>query len=475
MPTSKGSQAQYANDYDFLQALANVAKNHEDWPIASLAPTLVAMSVEELPKRGDPLLLYTEDTCRDYHSVFQYFLVRYRDYMVDLLNLTNPKPDAKEPDMPNANKPATTINLEELPGQTFFVGYMLWKLATGFGFQVYLHSIQSHLEDPRRRSPPDPLPGSDPETDAATQCNQEVKATLTYAGKDGALPLWVAYRDWILLIVSHFQAGSYLQDFACSPLCEPGRPLCIRVLVGTAVGESILPIEEYLRSEYFPGDEKTKADIISFVSDALSFKKQHGLAVKALAYWTEQRPSKYTRWARNNYCERLKSHIIALMGSSDDPLYSKLQNDIKGLCDVWVKTFVNPIDIRARRRAHKGITKLLKDVVENLSTKLFKYGDVANFTTYFGGTLHCESCLASLLDPQTRESLAGIVGFEKILKKTKVGRLRYNQSIFIVYISFYRAWDMSLVYQNAHVLHATSFSPFYQPLILSAHKDHITL
>ena len=419
----EGSKVQYANDHDFLRALQSVAENHESWSIASLAPKLTAMSHAELPKRGRPLFLYTEDTCSEYHLLFRFFLIKYQDLVKELSSYTNPK----------LNLSATPPNLKHLPGYIFFVGHMLWKMATGYAFEIYLRSIQNHLEDPRR-SPPGSLPalapGSDAEVDPATQCNQELQATYTRADKDGGVPLWVAYRDWVLLSVNHFEAGSALQDFVCSSRCQPGQPLCIRVLVGTAVGDRIMPIEQYLKSEHFPADDETKAEIAKFVSKARSLKRQHGLAVRVWTYWTEQRPIKQTRDAQNSFCEKLRSYINAFV-NTDPTAYGEFQTKIRTLCDKWAN-LNDDIGKRARVKVRNTITSEIQKIVTDLSKALVEYGDVADLTDNFGGTLHCESCLASLLDSRTRQSLAGNEGFQKILKKTKVSCLRYHQYIFII-------------------------------------------
>lgn len=416
----EGSKAQFASDYDFLRALKNVVENHDSWAIGLLAPQLTAMSRTALPKRGSPLFLYTEDTCTEYHLLFCFFLVKYQEYIKDLANCTDPK----------LNPSATLPNLEHLPSYIFFVGHMLWKMANGYAFEIHLHNIHSRLVDPRR-SPPDSLstlaPGSDPETDPATQCNQDIQATYTAADKDGGVPVWVAYRDWILLNVNYFEAGSTLLDFVCSPRCQLGKPLCIRILVGTAVGDRTMPIVEYLQSEHFPADDETKATIVKFVSKALSLKKQYGFAVKIWTYWIEQRPQKHTRHALIHFCERLRTHIDEFV-KTDPTAYETFQKEVRDLCDQW-STNAEKLRKYARRRVRNTINDKIQKIVADLTRALAKYGDVADLTDKFGGTLHCESCLGSLLDSRTRESLADIEGYQRILKKTKVKCLRYHQYI----------------------------------------------
>ncbi|KJA12609.1 hypothetical protein HYPSUDRAFT_210323 [Hypholoma sublateritium FD-334 SS-4] len=82
-----------------------------------------------------------------------------------------------------------------------------------------------------------------------------------------------------------------------------------------------------------------------------------------------------------------------------------------------------------REELAEEITQKFKGMVESLGQELVQYGAVADIQARFRGTLHCEASLASLLDPQTRQSLAGNSDLQAVLDCTKAGLRAHHWNI----------------------------------------------
>lgn len=415
------TKAQHANDHDFLNALANVVRNHSAWNIPDSAPKLAILSQKELPKRGSPISIYTKVTSGEFHALLCLFLKQYRTLIEKLSN------DCK----PNSKEPGVLPNIENIPGRIFILGYMLWKMASGYAFELYLRNIQDLLVDPRD-SPlvPKPKldPEADPEADSAAECSEELQATFPFVGRGGPVFLWMAYRDWVLLMVAPFEAVSTLQDFSRSPNFDSTKPTSIRILLGTNAGSKILPLKEYFNSDHFPADAATKSLISTYVVTAITVRKQLEIVFKAYANWTPEL-DKHTRTVARSRCKILNEHINSL-ANTDVGLYRDFETEIKKMTTKWLNEKPRKIGKTARKTLRRAITSKLHEVLDHLCAQDVAHGSIAELTTNFNGTLHCESCLASLLDPRTRDSLVGKKGFEAVLTETEVGS--YPFCIFVI-------------------------------------------
>lgn len=418
------SRTQYNNDHDLLTAIANIDKSHPGWALPRLIPNLISMSLT-LPIRGSPLSLYTSDTYTEFHSFLCLLLKQFRIFIEDLQNLT--KPQLGQSDEPP--------NIRQLVGKIFVLGYALWKMAGGYAFEVHMRNIEHLLPNPRSllsRMSSNLTPVSDREVDL----DDELEATLSSLANGSPASLWMAYRNWVLLMVVHFEAASILRQFIRSPHFNH-RPISMKVMVGKRVSKEFMPLDEYFKSEYFPGDTATKDLIANFVAKALALKKQCIFAVRALDTWEKMLATEHQE-TRRQFCDAFSKSVTDAVGGDSFNHHTIFLQDIKTLIQEWCVQNSNAKDPKLpttstdqdcpkkhvnREELVDEISQKLKAVVESLDEDLLEYGAIADIQANFSGALHCEASLASLLDPQTRGRLAGNKDLQTLLDHTKVGHL----------------------------------------------------
>lgn len=394
----RASEVQYANDHDFMTALANMYTTHPDWMLPSLIPNLWLIS-QALPNRGKPLSLYSSDTCTEFHTFLCLLLELYKSLIEEIQTLLKSK---------------SAPDIQPLVSRSFPIGYLLWKMASGYAFEKHLQNIQQLLLDPRNvpsNSSSNPATYSNPEENPEVSCNEEIEATLSFS--NGPVALWKAYRDWVLLMVVHFEAVHTLRKFIRSASFDH-KPINIQILLGTSVSREILPFDTYLRSSFFPGEPTENAALADFVAKSMSIKEQYIFATKALKYW-ENRSEVKVKY------DTICSHISGMVKASrfEKTRHSEFETKTKKLLVEWDNS--QKMKSSVYQELVANISKNFEEKVESLSEELALCGPVADLQTHFCGTLHCEASLASILDPRTRESLAGKTDFKDLLAKTAVG------------------------------------------------------
>ncbi len=409
---------QHKSDHDFMTVIASICKDHPDWALPRLIPKLIAMS-SALPIRGSPLSIYTSETYMEFHSFLCLLLRQFRSLLEDLQNLKKPQPGWPD--------------IRQLVGKIFALGYALWKMASSYAFEVHMRNIEHLLIDPRSlssRSSSNLASVSDEEV----EWDEEIEASLPSIVDDPPTPLRKAYRSWVLQLVIPFKAASILQQFIRSPNFDR-KPISFEIVTGERVGSEFIPLDEYFKSEYFPGDAATKELIANFVAEALSLKKQYKYAVQALETWDKILAANL-RETRRQFYDKIINLLTDAVNADPQQRHSSFLQDIKTSLHEWtmqnnnVKHLVRSTTSTYQDHREKYLNKdeladeigqKLRGMVEFLREELVQYGAVADIQAKFRGALHCEASLASLLDPQVRQNMAGNSDLKAVLDSTMVG------------------------------------------------------
>ena len=403
------SELQCPSDLAFLRVLLDICKGFPAFDMNGQFSTLLSIA-KNLPPKDKPLLVYTERTHQEFHDFFILLLDQYLSQLKDFQICMD--------------KDLAQRDVRILASNIYVIGYALWKMASSRSFETYLRTISTLLEDPHSSLWRNWMRSDPTYTD--------VESNLTSSFNNDFGDLWRVYRDWVMLMVVHFEAAHTLRRFFRGPHYD-GQPLSIKILLSPPVSRDFLPLYEYLNSEYFPADAATKAEIIGFIKNAISIKEQSNKADLVLKHWTDAM-AKETRNDVRAETKQICSFLTFLYKA--DPVSNSDRPDIQKYVNEWPFRFpdtqsqstVTPPP--GKNRIHHAldkdtlaniITLKISEKASSLAEARYAHKDVEDCNQlHFNGTLHCESCLASLLDPSTREILAANGEFENILKVTKV-------------------------------------------------------
>lgn len=446
-------KAQYANDHDFLTGLANISRNNPEWNLPLLIPKLIVIS-QTLPNRGSPLLYYTSDTCTEFHRFLCLLLKQFHIHLRELHILTEPPHNA------TTQLPIGLPDIQLSVDRIFVTGYTLWKMARGRAFEIHMRNIQNLLLNPRTsKSSSTSSPGSNPQAD----CNEEVESTVPFSRP---VALWKPYRDWVLLMVVHFEAVSKLQNYFRSAYYDH-QPINISILLGTEVNNDFLEVDKLFSSDFFPGDAVENKALGDFIEKGISLKKQHAYCLSAVTLWKDKMATVDFSSASAHRVElqlppanprtilyiALVGHITSMQRADPTGRHEDFISKTKTLVYGWLhhhevvgqkpkpqtktktktKKHGTETNLAATNKMPlaelvASISESLTGMAESLSQELLDYGLIANLQLKFEGTLHCETCLAALLDPLTRQRLKDKTEFQAVIKATEVG---YSFHIFL--------------------------------------------
>lgn len=494
-------KAQYGSDHDFMTALANMDRGHPNWKLSSVIPKLILVS-KKLPERGRPFFYYTKDTCKEYHQFLCLLLKQFRGYIQQLYELTHPTPDPLDKKS-RREPPEIPPDIRSLVGKVFLMGYILWKMIRGRAFEIHIQNIQPLLLDPQivLKGSSSVLP---PQLDSAeaVEYEEELQATMSFtiAGK---IVLWKAYRDWLLLMVVHFESTSGLRNFIRGPHYDH-KPIKIKVILGTEVGDAFLPLNDLFASNFFPGDKAGNEAIRVFVEKGLSLQKPYEHCLAAFQAWDEvQGKINPNKAERAKAFDLVVSHLATMVSVDISKRHDAFVANTKQYMFQWrdhedfPKEGTSSTDRtetpKKKKKEKKGkgkgkdkqpeeeeeikplpdlitaISQGFQDMVTDLSCELKEYGSIPTLQLNFRGTMHCEAYIAALTDSRTRQKLAEETGYEEILAATKVGYYTicfFSDQTLISWDN--RTLGMLLEYQSVLAPRVIIFFPCCHPKILSS-------
>jgi hypothetical protein len=387
--------------------------------------------------------LYDKNTCQEFHFLFLELLKRFQTSLKELTNSQND------------NGQFTKYVLQAL-----LMGDALRRMAKGAALRMHLRTIEAKLVDHRRPDMSMPMPGGNAAKDEEQGEKQDEPDEELEAVQPSALsmeknvpvpvPLWKSYRNWLNLMVIHFDAVYILFHHISKPAFDKHRMISLKVLVAPPTDKALLPWRQlFTDSKLFPTENEadsssstTNDEILKFLNDAASpdMKKCFSLIQAVKSSWKQKKKdvtiqhlakfisfdSETSDW--HSSASKLAATINDYYAKtpSSDELFDKITNTIQSLHDAAI---------------------------------FYLFLSKKDFSNEFSGTLHCEACLTSLLSAADSDNDITIDSKHKdVLEEMKVryvvSRWFYQQLI----TSDDRIVDELLAYQNVAARHVDTFS-----------------
>jgi hypothetical protein len=297
-------------------------------------------------------------------------------------------------------------------------GYALQKIARGSVIVKYLKTITPLLHDHHCSQVNMQEMGNVPEM--GKECDVELKGIQPAVMQHDSMlmSLWKSYKDWLRLMVVHFDAVDILNSYITGPHFNHDT-ISIKILMPPPVGGAMLPWQVLLKdSNHFPTkcvlsahsaldmldvSPPTNDDILKFLETAISSDPQH---------------------ARNSTKTIVKA-IAKLKPDNNQATYEQAINKVellgKSRLPGWQE---HTAKIILNLKTMKTTVSSLKYValVHNITCAFLRLQDNAKFflnlrdMEIFMGMLHCKACLTSLLALFDRVDRK----YEDILEELKV-------------------------------------------------------
>ena len=233
-----------------------------------------------------------------------------------------------------------------------------------------------------------------------TEPDKELKAVQPFVQVDGIkTPLWQSYLDWFQLMVAHFDAADILITYVEEPNFIH-HASSIQVLVTPPVDQCLLTLKELLTNPtHFPTMTSTpesqanitNAKILEFINKGFLSSS----LVKGIKKWWNW-PTGPTKKDLND----IRSELVKLKSSC----WSK---STMRLLEIFEKSVIPP------SLESEEFSQITEDINSLWASCMF-FASLDAALRKFMGMLHCEACLASLLDETATFS-------RDILAQMKVG------------------------------------------------------
>jgi hypothetical protein len=357
-------------------------------------PTLLKQAEMESNK---DFQLYTKDTCAEFHELLILLLARFGECLEQLGKTRGDKKDST----PCSAEFKKSVEL------VMMCGYALQRLAHGAALRMHLKTIAPllmHSKFPSLQEMPMPAPGEAEEQD------EDLKAVQPFVNVNGVVQtrLWKSFIEWLGLIMVHFDAVEILVHYFTGQDL-PEKDISIHILVPPRVDKCLLSWRELLNdSTLFPTKTKwnppgrhasadiTNTGILAFLDNALDNASDSHTQANDVKKWWDKRNLSSTI----DSLEKLKSS--KLPGWEESAM--RLLDTLNGLQHVPERG--SSLDLE------------ISDDILAISQSGNFFATLASIRTEkdFGGTLHCEAFLASLLDGTANVS-------EGLVAQMKVGYL----------------------------------------------------
>ena len=396
----------------------------------------------ELAEADQEFQLYSENTCQEFHRLFLEILTRFRTSLSDLKKF--------------AGAPSTPSNEEfkESASNLLAAGYWLLKLSTGAALPMHLKTIEAQLDDPRRADMSMPMPRGNAEMDEEQGEEQDERDEELQAVQPSAIcmkenkpapvpvPLWKSYRNWLRLMMVHFEAASILAKYVTrSDLDFHTQSISLQILVAPSTDKALLPWRElFTDSKLFPTgnevDSVTNDDILIFLGSAANSNTKQCLLIKAVG----------RAWADKNK-ELTLNNLRKLEGILPVSETSSWLVAARRLVQTITDHYENP---PADEGDEGDKLSKIAHTIESLydSGRFFAFLSEKND---FKGTLHCEACLTSLLPHHFGKDVTIDSIYEGVLPQVKVCYVVSGWFYQQIFISDNRIVDELSAYRNAAV------------------------
>lgn len=379
--------------------------------LATKTPNLLALAKLVSP----PFPIYNNITCTEFHELLLELLNRFEKAVIDLCNLD----DLDERPDDYSSQFATTLR------HVHMFGYGLLKLARGQTFQMHmenigplLNSVQQYDIDPFQNAVPE---GSQLELEVEEELqsvlfsmNEDKEGTQKTPAK--------SYVNWLRLTVAHFDAIEIVMQYVMSDSFAHNY-IAVTNLVAPLTSRALYPWQELLKNkQYFPTtdplnpiSQTSNDDILNFLQEMVPkearARKLSVSAEAASAAWKKRQSQQ---------------------------VYQRM-NDIVDLGDKDVKEIATSVQTQLKNWPKSNNDDAITKGIEDLYKKLYPLPPGNHFFSSlekleFRGALHCEMCLASLVDMATKPDTPDS-NFPHVLSQLKV--IILSNSFLAKYLPFF--------------------------------------
>jgi hypothetical protein len=284
------------------------------------------------------------------------------------------------------------------------IGDALECIGRGSAIEAHLRTIESSLIDHRRHSVVRQGTKASNEGETGLEPDTLHDQVQPYAiGEEGQVaPLWVAYRDWLRLMVVHFEAVTIVSGHVGRYSTDATKDISIQILAPPRSGGTMLTWTALLRSKYFPGytDTHSPDDIIDFFEKYSKPNQPVSVTVESIESITE---TIATIIGLNDATEL--ANTIALIGKQLQTLPGcQSPNSARHIEGIIAKlNVVRPQEsseessMELSQQSIREAIQMVKSLMDNSNLIRGLRKGPLNTGKFFQGKQHCEASLAAAI------------------------------------------------------------------------------
>src|ERR1700742_2024754 len=379
------------SDVDLLSSLCRLPKKVQD-----KFPKLRKLAELSAANPSQPYTLYIQDTHWEFHSLLCELLQLFRDALEQLSLTTSKSKTQASPDFQNQLS------------KVVLYGYALQRMVKSSGLSQYLQNLTASSTRPHKQDVNVETTEAEPED--SEECDVDLQAVQPYApDKDGNVqPLWVSCKNWLKLILVHFESVEILSQFTATRHDFTG--VSIQILSVPPIHVNLLAgWKEVLKNpSYFPlaMDGHSNDEIIRFLTKGANMPPNTTTLVNTF-----------------------QKKFDAFMNGTLETL-----PDIKPLAEIamkfqpqWqphVEKIATAFEDLSTPKLSLNVEALAKEVNKNiqllhLNATFFHALQNWNVRS-FKGSQHCEASIVSLLAGLSNKSRPPNMSFKHLLNDLKV-------------------------------------------------------
>lgn len=392
------------NDYDFLCALWDIyIHSPSQLPESGQIPNILrkaeaAYSTYGAGKSPDHVL-YSEATCWEFHLIFIHILKAFRVTVGSLAEMS---------ESASADDKSIQANFKNEVTDGRRNGYLLMRLAHSKAYELYLENIEPLLAAQIRSEiaslPPgeklDQIMKLEDAISIKTASREEEWRILEeievlppvqmHLATEGLLAK--AYKSWLRLLVVHFGASEVVLEFVNDTRQFPYDAISVRLLVAPTSGLQSLPWTGLFALPEFPAVDEDGKDQYNITNTEIETFLKKGIVQAHLNLQAHELAKKANYNLKKGQFRGIKNtlNVMSDAGCLSVPA-SLLRQSISAELQKNRKT-----DPKVQKTIADGIVELLRLCPGRTAGDTFylKLEEDDNF----GGALHCEVFLATLLD-----------------------------------------------------------------------------
>jgi hypothetical protein len=339
---------------------------------------------------GQPHRIYTDDTCSEFHELLLELLHLFEENLANLLVCRQQQSSTE-----------SLASLEPHMKRVYIFGHALACISRGSAINTHLKTIESSLLDRRRHADVKPMKVSKQDDDVPEfdSLHAEVQPYALVVGQE-VVPLWMSYRDWLRLMVVHFEAVTIVAGHVTRPAPKPITEISIQILSSPRPGGAMLSWRELLASQHFPGravdsetDKYSAQEIATFLDEYSNLNKP----VTKSSLTAEMVIQAIATLDLNNPAELANS--VALIGKQLQSLSGcKSPGSTIHINDIILTlNSIRPEEPSDSQRLINDAIRMVQSLMD--SSNLFRAlrKEPLNLGKNFKGHQHCEASLAAAI------------------------------------------------------------------------------